>query len=154
MAIRVVITERNNLVTVSETTVLVRVTEQNVAVTIGEGSGSSATYNNIDLTEDTDLTSNDHTSRVSNTGATGPVVATLPASDDLTIGWWIDFRVTVAEMLTLQAQGTDTIRFDTVEGSAGGLMQSDDKGTCARLEYEGNGEFFVVSCIGNLSDGT
>lgn len=118
------------------------------ALIMGSGSRSSVTSN-------TTITAAQNGITVDNTGASDTVIVTLPDSDDLTAGWTIRARVTVAEILRLKVQGTDTIRFDSIEGVAAGCLQAAELGACIAIEYQGDGKFYVTTPpMGIWSDNT
>jgi hypothetical protein len=127
-----------------------RITHRIADVFIGGASGSFSS-----LTADRTLTVSDNGITINNTGANGTVIATLPASAGITAGWKARARVTAAYILRLKAQGTDTIRFDSIEGVAAGCLQAAELGACLELEYQGAGKFYVTAPpMGLWSDNT
>lgn len=127
-----------------------RITHRIADVFIGGGSNSTTS-----LTADRTLAASDNGITINNTGAAGTVIATLPASAGISANWKVHARVTAAQILRLKAQGTDTIRFDSIEGVAAGCLQAAELGACITIEYQGAGKFYVTAPpMGLWSDNT
>lgn len=71
---------------------------------------------------------------ITNTGATGQVIATLPASP-AAFGLDCSFAVTVAQNLQIKAQGSHVIRVGGSASSAGGTATCGTVGACITLCY-------------------
>lgn len=106
----------------------------------------------ITVTDDEELAPEQGGITVNNSGAEGTVTVDLPDSADVNVGWKMHARVTEEEMLRLQAQGDDVIRFDSIETGAAGYIQSDQLGACITMELQDDGVWFVTHVIGPWTD--
>lgn len=86
--------------------------------------------------------------------AAGACTITLPASGTLpepnAAGrnkWAAFFRTTVAELMRVQTQGADVIRYSGVESSAAGLLEIAERDAVLDVEYVGGGVFLVTGAI-------
>lgn len=80
--------------------------------------------NTFVVTADKTLTAGDSGSQISNAGASGTVVVTLPVG---TPGLWFDFLVEAAQQLRIDPSGTETIALPStgVQGAAGKYLVAD-----------------------------
>jgi hypothetical protein len=121
-----------------------QVTEVVVTGGVGPRGEPGPTGERLDLVEDTQLVA-DSGNTYTNSGATGAVVATLPASADVgDDAYRARFCLTVAATLRVQAQGADVIRHD---GVAGSYVESDERDAHITLEYVGGGVYLVTSAL-------
>ena len=81
-----------------------------------------------------------------NTGATGQVKFTLPAG---AANNRVSFRVTAAQYLKVQANGTEVFRFGSSVGSAGGYIRDNAIATCFTIEWSGT-QWLITSIVGTL----
>jgi hypothetical protein len=114
----------------------------------GSGGGSSGLR--VALTSNTTLTSSDNGNTYTNTGAAGTVIATLPASSTLGSGTFrLFFRLTVAQMLQVKAQGSDVIRYYGSATPAAGYLEINERDATLDVEYVGGGVFLVTAALCN-----
>jgi hypothetical protein len=115
----------------------------------GSGGGGSAGLR-VALTSDTTLTSSDNGNTYTNTGAAGTVIATLPASSTLGSGTFkLNFRLTVAQLLRVKAQGSDVLRYYGSASPAAGYLEIDERDAALDVEYVGGGVFLVTAALCN-----
>lgn len=104
------------------------------------------------------LTPNDTGKAHTNGSASGTIVFTLPTGAELDTAnlpnFFVGkFRVTVAQLLRVQAQGSDVIRYAGQATAAGGYLECGDVDAVLDVEYAGSGVFLVTALMREWSIG-
>jgi len=94
----------------------------------------------IDISDSLQLTKSHDGRRMFNAGATETIVATLPPSAGIDVGWKIGFRVSTENTFRILASGDDVMRFDSSDVAS---FESSSIGSVLDLEYAGSGRFIV-----------
>lgn len=110
---------------------------------------SGVSHNILAKIADYTVTSEDLLSNrtFTNTGASGTINLSLPAG---ATNHKMKFLVTVAQIFRITANGTETFRYSTTVGSAGGYIQSNAVGTCGTIIWSGTG-WVITVLLGSLT---
>lgn len=99
------------------------------------------------------LLSSDDKGTSNNTGAVAPVTLQLPPSSSVWVGWSHTFHVTAGLLLSVAAQGSDTIRFDNIETDPAGFLRKSEVGGVLVIRLAAPGKYWATFWIGDWSNG-